>query len=256
MFQIIEYIKFLWHSKNEHGVHSPFVFDLVTNCFYDTSNHADYSKIKSYRNHLLSNSKTITITDAGSGSKVFPNNERRINQIAKTSGTTYKRAKLLYRLVNYFKPQYILELGASLGISTYTMAIAGPTPKITSIEGCLILSDLAKNQLQDLHIKNVTLKTGTFSEVLPKLIETNWDMVFFDGHHDKHATLDYFQQLLPQAHNDAVFIFDDIHWSKGMTEAWESIKSHPKVTVTIDTFYWGFVFFRKEQAKEHFVIRI
>jgi hypothetical protein len=40
-----------------------------------------------------------------------------------------------------------------------------------------------------------------------------------------------------------------------MEEAWETIKNHPKVTVTIDTFQWGLVFFRKEQPKEHFVIR-
>jgi hypothetical protein len=40
-----------------------------------------------------------------------------------------------------------------------------------------------------------------------------------------------------------------------MTEAWETIKKHPQVTVTIDTFYWGIVFFRKAQAKEHFTIR-
>jgi hypothetical protein len=41
-----------------------------------------------------------------------------------------------------------------------------------------------------------------------------------------------------------------------MTEAWEIIKQHPKVTVTINTFYWGFVFFRSEQIKEHFTIRV
>ena len=66
----------------------------------------------------------------------------------------------------------------------------------------------------------------------------------------------YFEALLPKATNDTVFIFDDIYWSKGMTEAWETIKQHPKVTVTVDTFFWGFVFFRKEQAKEHFTIRL
>ena len=62
--------------------------------------------------------------------------------------------------------------------------------------------------------------------------------------------------LLPTINNNTIFIFDDIYWSKGMTEAWETIKKHPQVTVTIDTFFWGFVSFRKEQAKEHFTIRI
>lgn len=41
-----------------------------------------------------------------------------------------------------------------------------------------------------------------------------------------------------------------------MTKAWTIIKDHPKVTVTVDTFNWGLVFFRKEQLKEHFKIRV
>ena len=40
-----------------------------------------------------------------------------------------------------------------------------------------------------------------------------------------------------------------------MEEAWEIIKKHPKVTVTIDTFQWGIVFFRSEQVKEDFIVR-
>ena len=97
---------------------------------------------------------------------------------------------------------------------------------------------------------------GDFSKVIPTLASTNYDLIFFDGNHNKEATLKYFNQLLPKAHNNSIFIFDDIYWSKGMTEAWEEIKQHEKVTVSIDTFFWGIIFFRKEQAKEHFTIRV
>lgn len=75
------------------------------------------------------------------------------------------------------------------------------------------------------------------------------------NNHSKQATLDYFDLLLPTITNETVWIFDDIHWSEGMEEAWEIIKNNPKVTVTIDTFQWGLVFFRYEQEKEHFTIR-
>ena len=84
---------------------------------------------------------------------------------------------------------------------------------------------------------------------------TTYNLIYFDGNHSKKATLEYFELLLPTLTNDAVWIFDDIHWSKDMEEAWEIIKNHSKVKVTIDTFQWGIVFFRKEQEKEHFVIR-
>jgi hypothetical protein len=62
--------------------------------------------------------------------------------------------------------------------------------------------------------------------------------------------------LLSTITNETVWIFDDIHWSQEMEEAWKTIQQHPKVTVTIDTFQWGIVFFRVEQPKEHFVIRV
>ena len=98
--------------------------------------------------------------------------------------------------------------------------------------------------------------TGDFVNVIEKLQVESYDLIFIDGNHQKEATLNYFEILLSTTKNHSVFIFDDIYWSKGMTEAWESIKQHPKVTVSIDTFFWGMVFFRTEQVKEHFVIRV
>ncbi len=88
------------------------------------------------------------------------------------------------------------------------------------------------------------------------ILNTKYSLLFIDGNHQKEATLAYFEKLLPTVHNDSVMIFDDIHWSKGMEEAWEIIKQHSEVRVTIDTFQWGLVFFRREQEKEHFVIRV
>ena len=256
MHQILSYIKFLLKSKNQHGVHSPFVYDLVTQCFYDRTNYSEYKALVAYRSELLLNPEKITITDFGSGSKVFKSDERAINAIAKTSGTSLKNAKLLFRLVRYFESPSILELGTNLGIATQAMALANPKAKITTIEGCPAILVVANRQLSKKKLSNITTVQGDFKAKIPEHRQKNWDLIFFDGHHSKEATLLYFEMLLPTAHNDSVFIFDDIYWSKGMTEAWESIKKHPQVTVTVDTYNWGIVFFRKEQAKEHFKIRV
>ncbi|WP_367179740.1 O-methyltransferase [uncultured Psychroserpens sp.] len=256
MFQIIEYITFLFKSTNQHGVHSPFVYDLVTKCFYDNTRYDAYAQLSEYRSFLLSNDQVIDITDFGSGSRVFKSNSRAVKAIAKTSGTTAKRAELLYRIAHYFQPEQTLELGTSLGIATQAMALGNETNHILSIEGCPNCAEIAQQQLSNFNVNNVTIKTGSFETILPKLKDNSYDLIFFDGNHNKTATLRYFNELLNTAHNDSVFIFDDIHWSKDMVEAWDTIKAHPKVTVTIDTFFWGFVCFRKEQAKENFVIRL
>ncbi|TJY32884.1 O-methyltransferase [Pontimicrobium aquaticum] len=256
IFQIKAYLKIFLSSTNQHGVHSPFVYDLVTKCFYDKTKFQDYLKLKAYKKELLKNRTQINITDFGAGSKVIKNNKRTVSNIAKHSGTTLKRAKLLYRLVNYFNSSSILELGTSLGIGTHAMSLANPKAYITTIEGCANISKFTKENFKRQKLQNIELITSNFSNAINNLTPKTYDLIFFDGNHQKEATLNYFETLLPTTHNNTIFIFDDIYWSKGMTEAWEAIKQHPKVTVTIDTFFWGFVFFRKEQEKEHFTIRV
>ena len=90
MFKVLAYIKFLLKSTNQHGVHSPFVYNLVTKCFYDNTNYEDYTKLKSYKNSLLNNKSKLEITDFGAGSKIFKSNSRSVNRIAKHSGSTIK----------------------------------------------------------------------------------------------------------------------------------------------------------------------
>jgi predicted O-methyltransferase YrrM len=235
-------------------VHSPFVYDLITKCFYDSKPYPEYKVLKAYRKKLLCNKQSIDITDLGSGSKVTSKTTRPVCSIAKHSGTTFKRAKLLFRLSKYFQFQNVLELGTSLGIATQALHLGHPEANITSIEGCPNISSTAKALLEN--TTPINLLVGDFEVHLDTLEPDSLDLVFFDGNHNKEATLRYFEKLLPKAHNNSLFIFDDIYWSKDMTEAWELIKKHPKVTVTVDTFFWGFVFFRKEQVKEDFVVRV
>ncbi|MCU4188562.1 class I SAM-dependent methyltransferase [Flavobacterium sp. HXWNR29] len=255
---IKSYLKFLFHSKNEHGIHSPFVFDLVTKCFYDNTKYPEYEAIKSYRKSLLENKNTIEVTDFGAGSRVFKSNTREISKIAQTAGITPKNAELLFRIVRYFQPKSILEIGTSLGLATSALSLANENTKIITLEGCPNTMATAKKMFQVSSFKfpnnAVDFVNTEFNLFFENLKPQIFDLVYFDGNHSKKATLEYFEALLPTISNDSVWIFDDIHWSAEMEEAWEIIKNHPKVSVTIDTFQWGILFFRAEQVKEHFII--
>ena len=260
--QIKSYLKFLFHSKNEHGVHSPFVFDLVTKCFYDNTKYPEYETLKSYRKSLLENKNTIEVTDFGAGSRVFKSNTREISKIAQTAGITPKNAELLFRIIRYFQPKSILEIGTSLGLATSALSLGNEKAKIITLEGCPNTQKQAQVQLQsrsfgtNSNFQNIEFINTEFSSYFKNLhlSPITHHLIYFDGNHSKKATLDYFEALLPTISNDSVWIFDDIHWSADMEEAWEIIKNHPKVSVTIDTFQWGIVFFRAEQKKEHFII--
>jgi len=329
--QIIAYLKFLLKSTNQHGVHSPFVFKLLTECFYKKESKPGFKKVLAFRNALLKDHQVISVTDFGAGSRVFSSERRKVSAIAKNAGISKKRALLLNKLTSYLKCKNALELGTSVGISSAAIA-AGNNLQLTTIEGCPETANIAREYFRKFELDNITLIVGEFEDVLNGFLEkqesrdksqdkkqnredggpesedrmdsgdgrpkteeriesgdgrpeteaqnhpqTSFlfplssflsplstknhkphppDLIYFDGNHQKEATLHYFEKLLPLAHNDSVFIFDDIHWSGEMEEAWEQIKAHPRVRVSVDTFYWGLVFFRKEQEKEHFTIRI
>jgi len=257
LFQIKSYLKFLWNSKNEHGVHSPFVFSLLTKCFYDKKSKPEYAILKNYRKSLLENKNYIEVTDFGVGSKVFKSNRRQISKIAKTAGISPKRAELLFRVTHYFQPSTILEIGTSLGLASSAFALENKNSFLLSVEGCpntlSVAENLFNDQFPDFNFEFLNVEFSEFLQNSANICD--WDLIYFDGNHSKKATLLYFDLLLKTITNDTIWIFDDIHWSLEMEEAWEIIKDHPKVTVTIDTFQWGFVFFRREQEKEHFIIR-
>lgn len=237
-------------------MHSPFVFDLVTKCFYDNSKYPEYETLKSYRKSLLENKNTIEVTDFGAGSRVFKSNTREISKIAQTAGITPKNAELLFRIVRYFQPKSVLEIGTSLGLATSALSLGNENSNIITLEGCPNTQKQAQVQLQEQNsnFQNIEFVNTEFSSYFKNLSPITHHLIYFDGNHSKKATLDYFEALLSTISNDSVWIFDDIHWSADMDEAWEIIKNHPKVSVTIDTFQWGIVFFRAEQMKEHFII--
>lgn len=255
-YQLKSYLNFILKSSNQHGIHSPFVYDLITKCFYDKSNYPVYSKIKAFRNELLQNSDTIEITDFGAGSRIFKSNRRKISAIAKNAGIPLRRQKLLFRLTSYFQPSHILELGTSVGLGSAAMAFANKSINITTVEGCKSTAEVSKSMFDNYQLENIQLENSTFKDFFKSLQNKLYDLVYIDGSHNKKSTLQNFEYLIHHIHDDTVLIFDDIYWSPEMTEAWKIIKENPKVSVSIDTFYWGLIFFRKEQRKQHFSIRL
>ena len=254
-YQIKSYLKFLLRSTNQHGVHSPFVFDLITQCFYDNTNYPEYLILKKHRQNLLQSNAIIEVKDFGAGSRVFKGNTRKVSAIAKNAGIRPKRQQLLFRLIGYLKAENILELGTSLGLGTVALSLGNTSARVITVEGCPQTSKQAQALFDEFKLDNIQLLNETFETFFGRNNE-NYDLAYIDGNHDKERTLQYFQWLLERVHNDSILLFDDIYWSQEMTEAWLEIKAHPKVTASIDTFQWGLICFRKEQKKEHFNIRL
>ncbi len=258
MFQLLAYLRFWLRSGNAHGLHSPFVFGLYTSVVQHTGQYRAYAAIEERRRQLLANAESISVADFGAGSHTGAGQQRRVADIARTAAKPRKLAQLLFRLANYLRPTTVLELGTSLGLSTAYLAAANLGSRVLTFEGCPNVAAVARETFTTLNLNNIEVVEGNLDHTLAPALATLGapvDFAFFDGNHRYEPTLRYFEQCLAHRTDESVFVFDDIHWSEDMERAWKTIKAHPDVRLTVDLFYIGLVFFRKNQPKQHFWLR-
>jgi predicted O-methyltransferase YrrM len=255
---IISFLKFLLKSKNEHSIHSPFVFDLYTRIIKNDTKESIFEDIEKLRKLQLVSKEVIEIQDFGAGSKISNNKYRPIKEIAKNAEKPAKFGRLLYRLISNFKPKTSIDLGTSLGITTLYQAKALESDStIYTFEGCPETAKQAQNIFNAQNQQNIKLIIGNIDETLPELLQKieSVDFVFFDANHRYEPTLRYFNICYSKANSKTLFIFDDIYWSKEMKQAWAEIKADKRVMLTIDLFFVGLVFFRTNQPKQDFILR-
>ena len=255
-----KYIHYYFTSSNGkgHGIHSPFVFDFIKNVLNDKKKYECYESIEKKRNELLQDKRVVDVEDLGAGSLAVPFRKKRVCDITRSFLKSKKFAQLLFRIVQYYKPHNIVELGTSLGITTAYIASANKNSEVFTLEGAKNIAAIAQENFKKLSVQNIKQVEGNFDDTLPGLLSQiqKIDLAYLDGNHRKGPTLYYFDQLINKSTQSTILIFDDIHWSKEMEEAWKEIQQHNDVTLTIDLFFIGLVFFKKDfKAKQHFTIR-
>jgi len=241
-----------------HGMHSPFVFDFITKVLNDKTVYTEYEKVEALRDQLLNDNTILEVEDFGAGSSIDKKNKRNISSIAKNAAKPKKFGQLLFRIIKYYQPSTILELGTSFGITTSYLSLAKPDARLITMEGSKKIADVAKSNFTNLQIGNIETIEGNFDDTLSSVVHSlsTIDFAFIDGNHRQEPTERYFKELLSKTNNNSILVFDDIHWSNEMEAAWETIKSNAAVTCSIDLFFIGIVFFREEfKEKQHFAIR-
>jgi len=241
-----------------HGIHSPFVFDFITNVLRDKRSFYAYTKVEELRRRLLTDERMLLIEDFGAGSVSGNKNQRTVATLASKAAKSKKYGQLLFRIANYYQPVSMVELGTSLGVSAAYLALGNPASMLITMEGAPAVAAVAKENFSQLGIQNIEVTEGNFDETLPVVLKNTGaiDLAFIDGNHRKKPTLAYFEQILERMNRPGILIFDDIHWSKEMESAWQEIKNHPACMLTIDLFFIGLVFFNTDfKVKQHFEIR-
>ena len=239
-----------------HALHSPFLYEFYTQGLISKKGNSIFSKIEVFRNELLQDNRLITINDFGAGSRVDKSPKRRIKDIAKSALSTKKFSEVLFRIAKISDATQIIELGTSLGINTLYLSAVGEKVSITTFEGCEETAAVASKLFEKAQRTNIEMIVGNINETLPYFLKTRdvIDLVYFDANHQYQSTMNYYELLRNKIHNKTIFIFDDIHWSKGMNSAWMEIVGLPEVTLSLDIYDAGIVFFDKSFTKEHYVL--
>jgi predicted O-methyltransferase YrrM len=256
----LKYLSFYLTASNSkgHGIHSPFVFEFITKVLNDRTAYPEYEIVEKLRGILLQDETVLSVDDFGAGSAKDKTPTRTVAAIAANAAKPPKFGQLLYRMVKYYRPHRIVELGTSLGLSTSYLSLAGRGSKVFTMEGAPSVAARARQNFDNLGFKNIGIIEGNFDQTLASVLSQlhQVDFVFVDGNHRREPTERYFKQLLPAAHNDSILIFDDIHWSREMEQAWQAIIQNSVVRCSIDLFFAGILFFRQEfKEKRNFRIR-
>jgi len=252
---VSEYIKYFIKSKGRHGIHSPFVYELLDKCLKIRIPDEFITTLNQLQKSLSSNKTLIQIEDAGAGSKKLTN-ERTIKSIYKIASCKGVYAKLLFQLSNHYKPKNILELGTSLGIGTIHLAFGNPAAKVTTVDACKNTLKIAQLNFEQMNLQNIEVVNAKFEDYLKQENKTIFDLVYIDGHHDGKALKKYLSLLSAVTDENTIFLLDDIRWSNDMLESWNEIISLEEFNLTLDLFRMGIIIRRPQQVKEHFVIKL
>lgn len=252
---IREYIKYCLIAKRRHGIHSPFVYDFGDKCLSLSVPIYELNALKSLKSSFLKNKTLITVNDMGAGSKKM-HQQRSVQQIAKISGSKNKYGKLLYRLVAHYQPKYVLELGTSLGLGTFAMAMGSDEVEITTVEGCKNTYEFARRNFPSSQHHKVQFVNDSFIHFLENVEkDLFFDLVFIDGDHQSNSLFEQLHLLKPYIHDETIIVLDDIRWSKDMLAGWKKLVASEEYHLSIDLFKMGIIAKRPHQEKEHFVIR-
>jgi predicted O-methyltransferase YrrM len=235
------------------------VFTVARQVLFDRRNYYSFDLIEQRRSSLLKRKEILELTDLGAGGRKRKRNTTSIGAVTRRASVPKKYGKLLFRTVQQFKPSYVLELGSCVGIGSLYLSSAMGKGKFVTIEGDASLAAIASESLKTfpMSLPHVEVFSGPFDLQLPIALEKlpRIDLAFIDGNHQKEPTIQYFETIVKKCHEHSILIFDDIHWSEGMSEAWEIIKAHPRTRLTIDLHRIGMVFFMEDRIEvEHFML--
>lgn len=228
--------------------HSPFFYDLWKEVLNHRAPAEVVDQIKAYRKDLLNDPSQIKNSSIGAGSR-RDTDRSSVAQVTRISSSSLRKCTMLYQLRKHYALDRSIEVGTNLGMATFSLGLARPNARLISLEGNESYIQQARKRLSTHANLNIEIMHGRFDATLNQACKDlgSVDLVFLDGDHTYEATLENFKTLLPFLHERSVVVIDDIWWSEGMLQAFETIRNHTMVTSSLAYRGIGFIFFDKSR---------
>ncbi len=256
MHTYFAYLQYFFLSKNQHGIHSPYVYNFYLKTLKRKVDKKAWKQYLHFRKRIFTSKDSLENENFGAGSRKLKHPKSSVREVAQVAGSSKKKAKLLMRLCSSESPLNILEFGTSLGLGSAALALGSRYSGVTTLEGSSSKANAAQQFFKDAKISNITSICTDFDNYINNYRKNEtFDIIFIDGNHTYDATKRYFNWALKHLSISGMIIFDDIYWSKEMTSAWREICASNEVNLSMDLFLVGIVMKRLEQSKEHFILK-
>jgi len=244
----LNYLKKARHRRG-HGIHSPYLFRLITNVIENKKRLSDYKVLRDQRDrlsHLIKNSKAQAEIQALEDSILNSSGRR---NLFKAVELPFRYGKLLFRLVNEFKPRSIACYGPSFGLNLLYLALSDESIPVNFFQSDNYLQRICQETLKDAGVQNVKYGDNEY------LLDEFPDFVFINFTFSTDETEKLINALLVSPDENAVLIIRGIHESERMETIWKDLIKNNKVRVSLDLFEIGITIFQKQLQKEDFILR-
>lgn len=235
------------------GVHSPFVFSLITKVIEEKCPYYCFQEIELLRKQLLFGEKKITYPDRKCNGRI---KTRAIGSIVKHEAISPKEGALLFRLTNYFKSKHILQIGSNMGLSTLYLTSYAKGLSCIALEHIPEFAEISKQTISRKGRNKVDLRIGEYIKLLPQALNDlhTVDLVFFNTQHETVDNQELFNECLKFVKNETLFIFEGINANNEMRSFWKNVCACPEVTVSLDLFSLGIAVFNKKLHKKNYIV--
>lgn len=198
------------HHKG-HGVHSPFVFNLINNAIEEKHSFYCYADLSDY-----------------------------LSQFEDKRLQPKKDNLLAFRLVNYFNAKNILEVGSAEGLNTLYLNAASKDIECLCIEEDNNKKEIAKKLCQGY---NTDI---SFCNSLQQIANQKFDCIYINLNNYPTLTPDDLNSIIGMCHEKSFLMVKGIRTNKKQNRLWKCLTSNEDRTAELDLFHIGLLFFDKQ----------